>query len=87
MPWKIMNTSAAEIAPDWLQPYCKQFLRKPSDQGYLFKLRLTKNVKSLIERTFARFGWQDAGQGWQWPGGRAEARGLEPLAPRDRVAT
>ena len=32
---------------------------------YLFKLRLTKNVKSLIERTFARSGWHDAGQGWQ----------------------
>ena len=32
---------------------------------HLFKLRLTKNVKALIERTFARGGWQDAGQGWQ----------------------
>jgi hypothetical protein len=32
---------------------------------YLFKLRLTKNVKSLIERTFMKGGWHDAGQGWQ----------------------
>ena len=32
---------------------------------YLFKLRLTKNVKSLIERTFSKGGWRDAGQGWQ----------------------
>jgi Transposase DDE domain group 1 len=32
---------------------------------YLFKLRLTKNVKSLIERTFLKGGWSDAGQGWQ----------------------
>ena len=32
---------------------------------YLFKLRLTKNVKALVERTFARGGWRDAGQGWQ----------------------
>lgn len=32
---------------------------------YLFKLRLTKNVKSLIERTFMKGGWCDAGQGWQ----------------------
>src|SRR6516165_3542384 len=32
---------------------------------YLFKLRLTRNVKRLIERTFMRGGWRDAGQGWQ----------------------
>lgn len=33
--------------------------------NYLFKLRLTKNVKRLIERTFMKGGWGDAGQGWQ----------------------
>lgn len=32
---------------------------------YLFKLRLTKNVKRLIKRAFAYSGWRDAGQGWQ----------------------
>ena len=31
---------------------------------YLFKLRQTKNVKSLIVRTFSKRGWSDAGQGW-----------------------
>ena len=40
--------------------------------AYLFKLRQTKNVKTLVERTFARAGWQDAGQGWQ--GQEAELR-------------
>jgi hypothetical protein len=40
--------------------------------SYLFKLRLTKNVKRLIERTFSRGGWRDAGQGWQ--GATAELR-------------
>ena len=40
--------------------------------AYLFKLRLTKNVKALVERTFARGGWRDAGQGWQ--GKSAELR-------------
>jgi hypothetical protein len=34
MPWKLKNPAAADIAPDWLQPYCTQFLRKLSDQGY-----------------------------------------------------
>jgi hypothetical protein len=32
---------------------------------YLFKLKLTKNVKKLIERAFMKGGWSDAGQGWQ----------------------
>jgi hypothetical protein len=32
---------------------------------YLFKLRLTKNVKRYIERLFATPEWVDAGQGWQ----------------------
>jgi hypothetical protein len=42
-------------------------LREAESRGipYLFKLRLTKNVKALIERVFQRSGWQDAGQGWQ----------------------
>ena len=42
------------------------------DIAYLFKLRLTKNVKSLIERAFATGGWREAGQGWQ--GKTAELR-------------
>ena len=40
--------------------------------AYLLKLRLTKNVKRLIERTFMKGGWRDAGQGWQ--GQTAELR-------------
>ena len=32
---------------------------------YLFKLRLTANVKKLIKKTFSKSGWTDAGQGWQ----------------------
>ena len=34
-------------------------------QGYLFKLRLSKNVKRLIERLFREPDWTDAGQGWE----------------------
>jgi len=42
-------------------------MREAESRGidYLFKLRLTKNVKGLIERTFLRSGWDNAGQGWQ----------------------
>ena len=32
---------------------------------YLFKLRLTRNAKRLIERTMVEPGWLDAGHGWQ----------------------
>ena len=35
------------------------------DQRYLFKLRLSKNVKRHIERLFRVSGWSDAGQGWE----------------------
>jgi hypothetical protein len=34
-------------------------------QPYLFKLRLSKNVKRHIERLFRVSGWTDAGQGWE----------------------
>src|SRR5512144_2790321 len=32
---------------------------------YLFKLRLTRNAKRLIERAMVEPGWLDAGHGWQ----------------------
>ncbi len=35
------------------------------DIDYLFKLRLTANVKRLIKKAFSYSGWQDAGQGWR----------------------
>jgi len=35
------------------------------EQPYLFKLRLSKNVKRCIERLFNISGWCDAGQGWE----------------------
>jgi hypothetical protein len=34
-------------------------------QPYLFKLRLSKNVKRHIERLFRVSGWCDGGQGWE----------------------
>ncbi len=32
---------------------------------HLFKLRLTTNVKRLINRIFSKGGWTNAGQGWE----------------------
>lgn len=34
------------------------------DQDYLSKLKLTSNVKRLIQKLFRQGGWTDAGQGW-----------------------
>ena len=42
---------------------------------YLFKLRLTKNVKRYIERLFATPEWVEAGQGWQGRDGAIQLTG------------
>ncbi|WBT37769.1 site-specific integrase [Hyphomicrobium sp. DMF-1] len=34
MPWSTRKPTAIEIAPNWLKPYCEQFLQKLVDQGY-----------------------------------------------------
>ena len=34
-------------------------------QAYLFKLKLSKNVKRPIARLSGQSGWSDAGQGWE----------------------
>ena len=34
MPWSTRKPTAIEIAPDWLKPYCEQYLQKLVDQGY-----------------------------------------------------
>ncbi len=49
-------------------------MREAETRGidHLFKLRLTKTVKALINRTFLTRGWLDAGQGFQ--GMEAELR-------------
>jgi hypothetical protein len=49
---------------------------------YLFKLRLTANVKKLIKKTFSKSGWTDAGQGWQ---GREDTLRLEGWSRQRQV--
>lgn len=77
-------------------PYGPAFLRGDSGFGteaimseaeqrglpYLFKLRLTANVKKLIKKTFSKSGWTDAGQGWQ---GRHETLRLEGWSRQRQV--
>jgi hypothetical protein len=44
-------------------------------QKYLFKLRLTRNVKRHIERLFWEQGWSSAGQGWEGKDGELKLDG------------
>jgi hypothetical protein len=46
-------------------------------QPYLFKLKLSKNVKRHIERLFRTSGWRDAGQGWEGKDGELKLDGWE----------
>jgi len=47
------------------------------EQGYLFKLKLTKNVKRHIEKLFYQRDWLDAGQGWEGKDGELKLCGWE----------
>jgi hypothetical protein len=49
---------------------------------YLFKLRLTANVKRLIQKSFSKGDWTDAGQGWQ---GREDTLRLQGWSRQRRV--
>lgn len=46
-----------------------------NDVKYLFKLKQSKNVKSLIEKLMFTSGWEDAGQGWQGLGSSIQLMG------------
>jgi Transposase DDE domain group 1 len=46
-------------------------------QAYLFKLKLSKNVKRHIERLFWDAGWMEAGQGWEGKAGQLKLMGWE----------
>ena len=47
------------------------------EQKYLFKLKLTKNVKRHIERLFREAGWTEAGQGWEGKDGQLKLTGWD----------
>jgi len=46
-------------------------------QAYLFKLKLSKNVKRHIERIFWDAGWMAAGQGWEGKEGQLKLMGWD----------
>jgi hypothetical protein len=76
--WRLIDSTPRDCWPSLLRGdsgiSSESVMREAEQRAipYLFKLRLTKNVKSLIDRAFSRGGWRDAGQGWQ--GATAELR-------------
>jgi hypothetical protein len=47
------------------------------EQPYLFKLKLSKNVKRHVGSLFRESGWMDAGQGWEGKDGELALTGWE----------
>ena len=79
--WELLDALAAEQRPFLIrddigfgtEPVMREAERRC--QPYLFKLRLTKNVKRAVERAMTEQGWQDAGARWQGKDGRLRLQG------------
>lgn len=57
MSFTVKRPSAAEIAPDWLKPHCKQFLKDLVDQGYApATMRTYEGAARLLCEEIARRG-------------------------------
>jgi hypothetical protein len=79
--WELLDGLASELRP-WLirgdigfgnEPVMREAEQR--HQPYLFKLRLTKNVKRAVERAMGEQGWQDAGARWQGKDSRLQLDG------------
>jgi hypothetical protein len=79
--WKFLDGLSPEQRPCLLRGDAgfgnEPVMREAEQRGqpYLFKLRLTKNVKRAIERAMRGQGWQDAGCRWQGKDGELRLEG------------
>jgi hypothetical protein len=79
--WKVLDGLTSDQRP-WIIRGDAGFGNEPvlreaeqRGQNYLFKLRLTKNVKHAIERAMREQDWQDAGHRWQGKEGQLRLQG------------
>ena len=78
---KVLDSLAPEQRPKIVRGDCgygSDTLMAPLEaraQSYLFKLRLSKNVKRHIERIFWEANWREAGQGWEGKDGTLRLTG------------
>src|ERR1019366_7273975 len=69
--WALLDRIPRDLWPTLLRGDCgfgnEPIMREAEHRGlaYLFKLRLTANVKRMIERLSTQREWTNAGQGWQ----------------------
>jgi len=69
--WAYLESLPREAWPTLMRGDCdwgterQMSAAEAHDLPYLFKIRQTSNVRRLIERTFDRRDWADAGQGWE----------------------
>src|SRR5271166_5563972 len=69
--WALLDRIPRDLWPALLRGDCgfgnEPIMREAEQRGlaYLFKLRLTANVKRMIERLSTQREWTNAGQGWQ----------------------
>jgi Transposase DDE domain group 1 len=79
--WALLDRLGPEYAPwllrgdiDWGN---ERVMREAEGRGqaYLFKLRLTRRVKRVLERAMRDDDWQDAGAGWQGKHGEVRLMG------------
>ncbi len=86
--WALLDRIGRDLWPKLLRGdsgFGSEGVMREAEQrriDYLFKLRLTKNVKRLIERSFTKSGWTDAGHGYQ---GREERLRLDGWSRERRV--
>jgi len=79
--WQLLDELAAAHRPFLIrgdigfgnEPVMREAERR--GQPYLFKLRLTKNVRRAVEPAMTEKGWQDAGAQWQGKDGRLRLEG------------
>ena len=79
--WALLDRLGPECAP-WLLRGDKDWgtegvisAAERRGQAYLFKLRLTRTVKRVLERAMRDADWQDAGAGWQGKHGEIRLMG------------
>jgi hypothetical protein len=78
--WALVDRIARDCRPAFLRGdsgFGTEAVMSGAEQRglpYLFKLRLTANVKKLIKKSFSKGDWTNAGQGWQ---GREDRLRLE----------
>ena len=69
--WALLDRIPRDLWPSLLRGDCgfgnEPIMREAEQRGlaYLFKLRLTANVKRMIERLSTQREWANTGQGWQ----------------------